>query len=104
MTRPLNSQRESSKRDLRIAFTRLGVLSGTCQQILYDSTTSSLSFLKISAALKQWEEKHVYSQTKSDKKLSDAYQTRLRRELAIVESFKQMVFILQTQQELKIIH
>ena len=91
MTRSLNSQGESSSNTaLRIVFTKLGVLSGTYQQILYDSTTSSLSLLNISASSTAQRgggktnisSSQGLSQSQSDKKLSDTAQTRLRQSIS----------------------
>lgn len=89
MTSSLNpKEKSSSNRALRIAFTKLGVLSGTYQQILYDSATSSLSLLNISAsstAQTAGGKTNISSSqaiSQSDKKLSDTYQTRLRQSIS----------------------
>lgn len=91
------SQGESSSNTaLRIAFTRLAVLSGTYQQILYDSTTSSLSLLNISASSTAQtaggktniSSSQDLSQSQSDKKLSDADQTSLKQSITNNEFFQ----------------
>lgn len=64
-----------------------GILSGTYQQISYDSTTRSLSLLKISASSTarsaggktKISSSQNLSQSQSDKRLSDAEQMRLRQ-------------------------
>lgn len=90
MTSPLDpKEKSSSNAALRIVFTKLGVLSGTYQQILYDSTTRALSILNISASStaqteggkRKLSSSQGLSQSQSDKKLTDSAQTKLRQSI-----------------------
>lgn len=79
-----------SNGSLQFAYTKLGVLSGTYQQILYDSNTNSLGLTNISALATaetgagktKITSSQDLSQSQSDKKLPDTDQTNLRQSIS----------------------
>ena len=86
----------ASEGNLKLVYTKLGALSGTYQQIMYDSSTNSLGLTNISASATAESEagkqklssSQASSQSQSNKELSESDQSNLRQSIGNSEILK----------------